>query len=405
MDVLKTLWNIVSPAQAPPLVPRSRPTSTEVCTSAHAYSRSAGLQRLPLEILDSITIQLERYQIAVLGLTCKHFFRQIEPHSGRYLLHDTPRRLKFLRLLEEDHPHLLVCSPCGHLYDWKNSKQHGAFPDYTCPERKSPFHRSAMTLCDVHEPYSMKAEIRDLILRADRLGPEYGLPTSYLTHTCRGHRDGGMPKSFECRIRKGGLMVHRQDTVLLMRSEPITKQLFSGMMHIRSCQHVGRGLLAVIICAIFHVLRSDGQAVGPSAAWKCSQRVSCAKSANDLRVSVHRHDLGLLVSVHSWLAFGNRDTSCRSPEGKQHEGETCWHSWHNGDDARNLEDEYNSDGDEGIAAAGENATYSSAHQQTSKLQQWSCRGMSAAGLTAVLPDLQFRVDRLGPSLEEAWSTV
>lgn len=195
-------------------------------------------------------------------------------------------------------------------------------------------------------------------------------------------------------------MVHQQDTVLLMRSEPITKQLFDGMMHIRSCQHVGRGLLAVIICAIFHVLRSDGQAVGSSAAWKCSQRVSCACCATDLRVRVYRIDLGLLVSVHSWLAFGNRDTSHRSPEGKQHEGESCWL---NRDDPRNLEAEYNSDEGEGVAGAEEDAADLLAHQQRSWLQQWSCNGHPPTALTAVLPDLQIRRDRLGPNLEEAWS--
>lgn len=123
--------------------------------------------------------------VLALGLVSKDFLHLV-PSAQSQLRGNAVVKQSFLLLLENDLPDRLLCYSCNRLYNWRIASGQLSFYRCSCLARyQDSFpHPAYLGLCDCTRVASLQREVGDLILRADKKGPEYGLPVSHIAHEC-----------------------------------------------------------------------------------------------------------------------------------------------------------------------------------------------------------------------------
>jgi hypothetical protein len=275
-------------------------------TSVHQEQPNP-LCELPTEVLNGILEYLPPESSAVLALVNKKFHHQLRRFIHPAAIYNPPTKLNFLRLLERDSPHLLLCPVCPILYLWRHTYS------YQCPRRWTPHspHRDqacyGMGLCTTHQGYvgHVYIEVRDLLLRHAELGPEYGLPLDFLEHTCNGREEHpAFTRSITPKIVNGRLFVmHKSDQLIDLDDQGVEKQIKKLLPG--PCLHTD--IRPVAYCAVSHLLRGESQSDK-----RCAGTVKCHRCATDAQVSA-TFDSPEVIRLHVdvWHDLGAREFPIR----------------------------------------------------------------------------------------------
>lgn len=288
---------------------------------APAKQPSPTLATLPLEILLQIVSYLPAESIVCLSLTSKDYYAALSTRFAMTFT-DTDMKERFIRLLEEDVPDLMVCRGCNILYRWRRTRT------FLCPRHfyQFPTHGVAITICPAHYPGRMYREVVDLFVRGHAKGCAYGLPLSKLAHECD---QTNLWRAVEGRVIGGKLMVHvAAETSISTPSfdsitpdatgfrgfdlfdrftalSPFIKDTLMEIDRFRGigCHHSRRTLPAVILDAIMHMGNESGEKR------LCHNLLNCAHCATDLRVRVEAEEEGSIgIRADVWHCFGGRDS-------------------------------------------------------------------------------------------------
>ncbi|OAL30146.1 hypothetical protein AYO20_08862 [Fonsecaea nubica] len=192
---------------------------TPADTTDQQHGPIPALLRLPNELLLAATSFLEPESQLLLGLSCQQLHGLINSNFD-LTLDDKAEKIRFLQLLERDHPEYLTCRSCAKLFVWRWRKPFG----YACPH--SDRHSDEDTR--LSHPQTIRAgdnraieitrEVVDLALRAD------GLPINFFKMSGVG-RSGVFQKT-AARLIDGQLFVATRLEVGMVPS----KKIEVGMM-------------------------------------------------------------------------------------------------------------------------------------------------------------------------------
>lgn len=162
---------------------------------------------LPNELVLMVTSFLDQEFQLLLSLTCQRLRVLLSSQVNMALGGDKATKVRFLRLLELDHPEYLTCRFCGLLYPWRKME----FFQYECP--RAAHHLIADRLVSYHQSIRaggmkyvrVSRGVVDLILRAYEYGPPHGLPVSFLNMS--GHDYHGVSRTNEARLVDGQLIL------------------------------------------------------------------------------------------------------------------------------------------------------------------------------------------------------
>ena len=236
--------------------------------------RLASLLSLPTELLLQILEFLSTLDATCLSLTCRELYLLINQH--RIIQPSAPwERMRLLRRFEQDLAQYILCYKCEKLYlwrKWSNDRRRWRFSlsfpfirSITRPRLEHCKSSSWIYLCDKNhhrktsERCGLCPTFRRLILRHELLGPDFGIPMSTLTHSCKAKAVKGTPDSsitIEPKIvRRIGLtalmsnpMIRKTTQVTfreklrlgeIYRYQPVIAWDLSKIV----CQHVGVALL------------------------------------------------------------------------------------------------------------------------------------------------------------------
>lgn len=161
---------------------------------------------LPNEIILIITGFLKKESQLLLSLSCKRL-RILLNYSLDLALYGKSTKVRFLHLLERDHPGYLTCQSCVVLYSWREREGAG----YQCPGLKThqvaESSRSTSWLMQAggKNNVRMTQETIDLIFRGLEHGLAYGLPLSFLNTSGTDALD--ISRTNEARLVNGQLLV------------------------------------------------------------------------------------------------------------------------------------------------------------------------------------------------------
>jgi hypothetical protein len=257
-------------------------------------------QRLPLELISHIMHFLPPESCAALSLVSKAFYWCCS-QSLRIsdTLADPTAKRRFLLLIERDQPQLLLCAYCNMLYKWRKHYRFG------CARTHPKRYLSLISLCYTHMPYLCR-NVQDLILRCDESGPAYGLPVTYLEHSCNGyHDDPTILKRIVPKIIRKQLFIWKSCELLinLRGDETVLKQL-EKLDKIHFCEHSYRHIPPIALCAVSHVV--CGHSVSESE-MKCTRLIKCARCATDMKVAAEEVSGYVRVKIDAWQNYGGRD--------------------------------------------------------------------------------------------------
>jgi hypothetical protein len=143
-------------------------------------------------------------------------------------------------------------------YKWLSCYKH------PCPARflhKGSTHSGSARICGgPHGISYIPREVRDLILRANRRGSDYGLPLSYITHEClmpQFYNDARTPISIRvcAKVIAGSLVLWRFEEFDIDLSSKLLKQL--DAIRAGGCRHTTRSLAVIGVCSLLHFI--DGK--------------------------------------------------------------------------------------------------------------------------------------------------
>lgn len=163
---------------------------------------------LPSELVLAIASYLDREYQLPLSLSCRRFWDFLGSRIDMTFKDDKHAKIRFLRLLELDHPEYLTFRPCCFMYLWKKRKYH----EYTCP-RGIDHHTTDDLFVSYCQGFytgdgreiQVRRAVVDLILRASDYSPSHRLPVSYLSLS--GHDGRGLYQSHEVRLVNGQLIL------------------------------------------------------------------------------------------------------------------------------------------------------------------------------------------------------
>lgn len=163
------------------------------------------LSTLPAELIVYITDFLTSSSIACLGLTCHHLY-SLTRERCRVDLNARPERFEFLNCIARDLPEYIPCHGWSNskLYRWRHQGNSYFHCDHCfgnpqhrckylrrgsdCPDGVSGLPVLAMCVGDMHIVPEhggwVTFGLRQLLLRHELLGKEYGVPLSTLNHQC-----------------------------------------------------------------------------------------------------------------------------------------------------------------------------------------------------------------------------
>lgn len=364
------------------LLRRSQHGSRDKSPLALPANHSSHLEQLPAELLLLIVAFLPPECVVVLSLTSKFLF-QFFFSAERQVLKNVLVKRQFLLLLEPDFRDYILCYACTKLYNWRTSREH------KCPGRyHDSSHPCAASICSgMHSHLRLYREVRDLILRATRKGPEYGLPISYLAHDCvvvsRCYSTLGMPVSVKVRpkVVAGSLLCWRVEQIAVDISVDLTEQLYTLKGCV--CDHTSYSTSIIARCALQHELdkKTYGTIKAPASGWKCHKLFQCEVCATDFRVHVTMASSNIMsIRMESWSDFGNGPDYGRAQD--QFFG-WSWQPHVDGLRPRNLQKSYR----EGtLDKASDTEAHGDENEQSLVAQDYSVTIWQEGGSLSDLPD-------------------
>lgn len=196
--------------------------------------RTYNLETLPPELIICITDFLTSASIACLGLTCDRLYALTREHC-HINLKARPERFEFLNCIARDLPEYIPCHGWSKakLYRWRHQRNSYYHCDHcfgnaqhrckyrrrgsNCPNEASGLPVLALCAGNLHRESPsggwVTFGLRQLILRHELLGQEYGVPISTLDHSCfppvANVRSVAWVKTWPKIVRNGNLMVHK----------------------------------------------------------------------------------------------------------------------------------------------------------------------------------------------------
>ncbi|RVX66046.1 hypothetical protein B0A52_10134 [Exophiala mesophila] len=296
--------------------------------------RTSTLERLPVEVLLCIVSSLPTSSIACMSLTSKWHHEALFDQFDPKWRDDDTEKARFLRLLEEDFPEMIVCCACNILYRWKKSWR------YRCPHHHKRHHTSltgSSHWCFTNEPVVIYRNAVDAFLRGFAKGPRYGPQLEELNHAYKPNVSAlfpeGLPegldidKTTDARVVRGKLLLHSVHKLSVsLLAQPSTPQIsrvdLSQIVADRllpaiykfdlqiGCVHT----LSRVAAVILYLFRLRVGCDGDRARMTSLDLLSCGRCATDLRVRVALDCGGTCVQieVEIWQSFGGRDPDNRN---------------------------------------------------------------------------------------------
>ena len=314
------------------ILSRLRGSPTIACQSPPSVQVQAGrtstLERLPAEVLLCIVSFLPTSSVACMSLTSKwHHEALFDQFDPKWRDNDT-EKARFLRLLEEDLPEMMVCCSCNILYRWKKSSR------YLCPNRHNRHDHTLLKRgapwCFTHEPVMIYRNMVDAFLRGFAKGSRYGPQLEELNHTCKSNVVALFPegvcinKTIDARVVRGKLLLHsvhklsvsllaQPSSPLISRvdlSQIVSNRLLPAIYKFTArigCTHTPDRVPAVILYAFRLRVGCSGDRT------RSLDLLSCGRCATDLRVRVELDCGGtrVQIEVEIWQSFGGRDSDNR----------------------------------------------------------------------------------------------
>jgi len=162
---------------------------------------------LPNELVLTVASFLDQESQLLLSLSCRRLRVLLNSHLDMALSDDRATKVRFLQLLELDHPEYLTCRSCGLLYLWRKME----FFQYDCPRANHHLVADILVSCGQfiqagdNKYVWVRRGVVDLILRAYEHGPSHGLPVSFLNMS--GHDHHGVSRTNEARLVDGQLIL------------------------------------------------------------------------------------------------------------------------------------------------------------------------------------------------------
>lgn len=317
----ETFRELVSTAEARPSLSSKTPYVHQAQMPDN--SSLSQIEKLPIEILLDIVDYSPCEASIALSLTSKYFHDLLFCKTIRAC--DAHVKLKLLRLLEHDLPRYVACATCVRLYDWKASALYGY--SHSCPARGNPNaakHTKGRNIGPRFRGHFLTVEQRDLILRAARFGPDYGLPLSFLENGFTSIDWPGNKCHSSCvpRISERSLVVWR--TVTFVVSPEAERPRYPYGLMDSACDHAASYLWPIYKCAVSHLdLKqppTSQQTRSTRQRPKCLQLLTCALCATDIQLEFYWNAAGeVALRVHTWMDFGDTDTDLFDPFDPQDE--------------------------------------------------------------------------------------
>ncbi|EXJ82351.1 hypothetical protein A1O3_06164 [Capronia epimyces CBS 606.96] len=299
--------------------------------------RISTLERLPVELLLCIVSFLPTSSVACLSLTSKWHHEALLNQFDPKWRDDDTEKARFLRLLEEDVPEMMVCCFCNILYRWKKSSRYLPYRCPNCYDYKRHDYTSTRDApwCYIHKPYIIGPfliyrNMVDAFLRGFAKGPRYGPQLEELNHTSKPEvvapflEGVCINKTIDARVVKGKLLLHSIHTLsvslLAQPSSPLTSRLDLSQFvsdrllpalykfdHEARCSHTMNRVGAAILYAGRLRLGYYGDRT------RSLDLLSCGRCATDLRVRVELDGGGthVQIEVETWQSLGGRDSDNR----------------------------------------------------------------------------------------------
>lgn len=260
---------------------------------------------LPPELILTIADFLNQESKVLLSLSCKYLRLLLNTHLDLSLC-DLAPRTKFLQYLETDHPELLTCRVCGWMYHWRRNK----CISYGCSRsiRHPLGARGVMTqrLVSWWSYVYMKQELRDLVLRAYRRGPEHGVPLSFL------NLDTPMARESMVKMHPAIVDTRLQTQARIIKGQLMLSSCWTIDMNSIETLRVDLGILNHALCAHFWEVIADGlwwavlQKVPNVEDTEQSISQKCSFCATDYKINLQKIELGgLRIALKTWRNFGN----------------------------------------------------------------------------------------------------
>ena len=274
-------------------------------------SLHAPLCDLPLEILQLITAFLPITSAASFAL-CSRFTYSAIGSQDWHLLRDpaygTAKR-QFLAILERDLPNFVYCNRCNLLHrrmEHESPRRPSGWAGLLNHSVKRCIRRDRIRFLWVRN-YNLYFQLCQLVMRAYRYGPQYGIPLGALTHMYSESRERSALQVFiSARIAPATdeLILRIKFRVLIQCAEDLADLKRHGV-HI--CPHlvgyeIYSRLPALLRCKLSHVKDLTCPA--------CSRLIQCNHCATECLVETEDFgDLGLVVTITGWKNLG----SCKTP--------------------------------------------------------------------------------------------
>lgn len=196
--------------------------------------RTYKLESVPPELIIYIADFLTSSSIACLGLTCRQLYT-LTRERCHINLKARAERFEFLNCLARDLPDYIPCHGWSKakLYRWRRQQNSYYHCDHcfgnaqhrckyrrrgsNCPVEVSGLPIQALCAGNLHRDAVtggwMTFGLRQLVLRYELLGPEYGVPLSTLDHSCfppvANFRSVAWVKTWPKIVQSGNLMIHK----------------------------------------------------------------------------------------------------------------------------------------------------------------------------------------------------
>lgn len=278
------------------LLSRSKPVKEPPLHNAVTISHDVlKLLDLPVEILLTISSELQYENAVALSLTCQELydllFRVYKPTNQHH-----GREAALLRLLERDKPELLSCPVHEQLYDWTKQKN----KRYNCPRcirAKRNSLQASLVVCNKgcrQSFYGIFEQERRLMLRYSILGPEYGISIRYLNHVCKKNYSK-RANEVRPKVVNGSLLLWRTYHHTFLVDLPLPDSPDSTYFNEPICLHHERTMTLLRSAAIRHAKQSKAElhtfgyvdaCPFQPASWICPLLFKCDQCATDLRLQM-----------------------------------------------------------------------------------------------------------------------
>lgn len=293
---------------------RAQQTAEQQEDHRHRDCKSSRFLVLPNELILAITGFLDQESRLLLSLSCRRLRVLLDSHLD-LALDDRATKVRFLQILELDHPEYLTCRYCGLLYNWRKRE----FSKYGCPRARP--HQSVDVLVSYAQAIlagdrrciSVSREVVDLILRAHEHGPQKCLPVSFLNRC--GHSRDGVSGTSEARLVDGQLILGSRIEVEVESGQGVVTMMNRLMIQF-FCIHSTATL--GIADKTWQTFEQEALAnmtmAGPGTETFKAFKCCFCETDHDMQVKKNVADGTIRIIVHVWRNYGRRYRNKMSSE-------------------------------------------------------------------------------------------